>query len=313
MEADGGGRTPAALIGSLRGAGTITLERATIAGLAPAAFDVVIRAVDRGLTVDAAKIRDMMEAALQSGGLLVARGDGAFSISAGQVRWGSVVASAEGADVTFSGLVDLSAWALDARLILSSSASAPGVAAGRPDVFIALKGPMAKPSRTVDVSAFTGWLTLRAVERQSKQLEALESERQAATVATTPPTTGSVPPAPPAAPTPPAAIRVTPPDADPQTPARTPETPVPPAPPRRALAPSAPPIAVPALPPPVEIRPLPEPRSDQSVIQRPADAESATGTPRPRVNNSARPSSAPDIPPAAARRSVLDQLFGPQR
>jgi large subunit ribosomal protein L24 len=313
IEADGSGRTPGALIGSLRGAGTITLERATIAGLAPAAFEVVIRAVDRGLTVDAAKIRDMTDAALQAGGLLVARADGAFNISAGQARWGSVVASAEGADVTFSGVVDLSAWTLDARLILSSSANAAGVVAGRPDVFIALKGPLAKPNRTVDVSAFTGWLTLRAVERQSKQLEALESERRAATVATTPPTTGSVPPAPPAAPTPPATIRVTPPDADGQTPARTPEAPTPPAPPRRALAPSPPPAAVPAMPPPIEIRPLPEPRSEYGVIQRPADAGSVTGAPRPRANNSARPSAPPpDIPPAAARRSLLDQLFGPQ-
>jgi large subunit ribosomal protein L24 len=326
MEADGSGRTPAALVGSLRGAGTVTLERAQVAGLDAAAFDVVIRAVDRGLTVDAAKIRDMMDAALQAGRLSIARADGAFSISAGQARWGSVVASAQGADVTFSGLVDLSAWALDARLILSSSASAPAVIAGRPDVFIALKGPLAKPSRTVDVSAFTGWLTLRAVERQSKQLEALESERQAATTATTPPTTGSVPPAPPAAPSAPAATRVMPPDAEPQGSGRTPETPTPPAspaPPRRALAPSAPapaalpPPAIPALPPPVEIRPLPEPRgdrSDQSVIQRPADAGSATGAARPRINNSTRsPSGPPDLPPAAARRSVLDQLFGPQR
>jgi uncharacterized protein involved in outer membrane biogenesis len=315
LEADGNGRTPAALVGSLRGAGTVTLERAQMAGLDATAFDVVIRAVDRGLTVDAAKIRDMMDAALQAGRLSITRADGAFSISAGQARWGSVVASAQGADVTFSGLVDLSTWALDARLILSSSAGAS--AAGRPDVFIALKGPVMKPNRTVDVSALTGWLTLRAVERQSKQLEALESERQAATTATTPPTGGSVPPAAPAAP-PPAAIRVTPPDAEPQTPGRTLETP--PAPPRRALAPSAsppaaqPPPAIPALPPPIEIRPLPEPRSDQSVIQRPADAGAAVGPNRPRINNPAQPSAGPpDLPPAAARRSVLDQLFGPQR
>ncbi|MFL5044150.1 MAG: AsmA-like C-terminal region-containing protein [Xanthobacteraceae bacterium] len=318
MEADGSGRTPAALVGSLRGAGTVTLERAHIAGLDAAAFDVVIRAVDRGLTVDAAKIRDMMDAALQAGRLSIARADGAFSISAGQARWGSVVASAQGADLTFSGLVDLAAWALDARLILSSSAGASGVAAGRPDVFIALKGPLTKPSRTVDASAFTGWLTLRAVERQSKQLEALESERQAATVATTPPVAGPVPPAAPAAPSAPAAVRVTPPEAEPQASGRTPETPTPPAPPappRRALAPSAASPAAPALPPPVEIRPLPEPRSDYNVIQRPADAGSATGAPKPRVNNSTRPSSPPppDLPPAAARRSVLDQLFGPQR
>jgi large subunit ribosomal protein L24 len=311
LEADGTGRTPAALVGSLRGAGTITLERAQFAGLDPAAFDVVIRAVDRGLTIDAAKIKDMTDAALQSGRLSIARADGAFSISAGQARWGSVVAGADRADVSFSGTVDLAAWTLDARLILTSSAAAQAVSAGRPDVFIALKGPLLRPSRNVDVSAFTGWLTLRAVERQAKQLEALEAERQAATTA---PTTGAVPPPSPAGSSAPTTRRAAPSDPEAQSPARVPDAPPAPAPPRRALAPSPPATAAPALPPPIEIRPMPEPRSDQSTTQRPADAGASTGPARSRVNTSSPPpvDASPEIPPAAARRSVLDRLFGPQ-
>ena len=89
------------------------------------------------------------------------RVDGAFSVIAGQARWGNVVARGEGGDLAVTGTVDLSEWALDARLTLSGPAGNDPSTSGRPDVFIALKGPIAAPKRTLDVSALTGWLTLR--------------------------------------------------------------------------------------------------------------------------------------------------------
>ncbi|MEP7030911.1 MAG: hypothetical protein ABI830_08260, partial [Pseudolabrys sp.] len=48
-------------------------------------------------------------------------------------------------------------------------------------IFMALRGSVAVPVRSIDVSALTGWLTLRAVDNQAKQLQALEAaSRQAA-------------------------------------------------------------------------------------------------------------------------------------
>jgi large subunit ribosomal protein L24 len=41
-------------------------------------------------------------------------------------------------------------------------------------VLIGLKGALPSPQRTVDVSLLTSWLTLRAVEQQSRQLDAME-------------------------------------------------------------------------------------------------------------------------------------------
>jgi len=261
----------------------------------------VIRATDHGLTVDAAKIKDMMDKALQAGELAVSRADGAFTIAAGQARWGNVVAHADGGDLTLNGVVDLSDLAMDARLILSAAGGGEGVGVGPPDVFIALKGPVATPNRTLDVSAFTGWLTLRAVERQSKQLESLQSERHEATVGTIQPPAGSPPPAASAPPMP------APPDGV-----------VPPAPPRvaprRALAPTSP-DQLPPLPPPIEIRPAPEPRAvdprpSRAPAPRSSEAPSASVVSKPRPNSQQRP--AEDVP-SAAGRSILDPLFGPQR
>lgn len=306
VEAEGSGLSPAALIGSLRGAGTVTLEGGQIAGLDPKAFTTVMRAVDRGLTVDVAKVRDMTEAALRAGRLAVPRADGAFSLTAGQARWGNVVTHADGADLSISAVIDLSQWMLDARLTLSGGADAPSQGAGRPELFVGLKGPLATPKRTLDVAAFSGWLTLRAVERQSKQIEVLESERKETTAGTAPTAPVAETPARPG----PEAVRGTPENATeaPPAPVRAPSAP------RRALAPVTPPAdSLPGLPPPIEIRPAPEPGTSPSVLQRPSQAPNGTpsAAPKPRINPPSRP--AADLPPAAARRSVLDQLFGPQR
>ena len=61
-------------------------------------------------------------------------------------------------------------------------AGTPG--AVQPAVMVALKGALPAPKRTVDTSLLTSWLTLRAVEQQSRQLEAMEqAAREAAAAA----------------------------------------------------------------------------------------------------------------------------------
>ena len=66
---------------------------------------------------------------------------------------------------------------LDARLVLSGDKQVAGT---RPDIFMALKGPLPSPKRSIDVSALTGWLTLRAVDNQTRQIREFENaQRQA--------------------------------------------------------------------------------------------------------------------------------------
>jgi hypothetical protein len=70
-----------------------------------------------------------------------------------------------------TGGLDLLTGALDGRLVLSGASEQGG---SRPDIFVALKGPLAAPERTIDASALTGWLTLRAIENESKKIRAIE-------------------------------------------------------------------------------------------------------------------------------------------
>ncbi len=173
----GTGLSPVALIGSLQGSGKIALDDAQFAGLDPRAFDAVTRAVDQGLPIDAPRIADVVSKALDSGQLTVKRAEGTVAVSAGQMRLGNVTAEGKDASLLLAGNVDLTEGSIDARLILSGSREAAGA---RPDIFMALKGPLAAPVRSIDVSALTGWLTLRAVENQARQLREIENGQRLA-------------------------------------------------------------------------------------------------------------------------------------
>ncbi|MDO8879065.1 MAG: AsmA-like C-terminal region-containing protein, partial [Pseudolabrys sp.] len=170
-EISGAGLSPVALIGSLQGKGTFAIADAQLAGLDPRAFDAVTRAVDQGLAIDTARIAGVVRTALEGGQLSVKRATGSFAVSSGQLRLTNVAVESRNADLAITGSVDMTDGSLDARLVLSGSSAAAGA---RPDIFMALRGPVAAPSRTIDVSALTGWLTLRAVELQASRLREIE-------------------------------------------------------------------------------------------------------------------------------------------
>jgi AsmA-like C-terminal region len=244
--------SPVALVGSLVGSGSFTLENGRVMRLDPAAFDAVTRAVDQGLLIDGARIRDRVDAALMRGGLGIALAEGAITISDGQVRLNNPTVRAQRADLTAGGSVNLAEGALDARLTLfGAGAGAP--ADTRPEIGIVLKGPIETPKRTVDVAALASWLALRAVEQQSKKLDVLEGRTPASSVQ-------------------PAAVKT---NADPAAPKPpSPAKPKPPAPAAEGVQP---------LPAPIDIRPAPTPRAPraQPAVTPPAPTQAQRPPPAP--------------------------------
>jgi large subunit ribosomal protein L24 len=181
--------------------------------------------------------------ALERGALSVRVAEAPFTVSGGQVRFGTLLAQADKADVNMSGVLDLVERTLESRIVLTDGVAT--TSAGRPEISLQLRGPIAAPARNVEVAALTGWLALRAVEQQSKKLEAIERGG-------VPPVTSSVPV--PAVAPPPAAL----PERSPVLPRTRPAA---------EARPQAAPLAAP-LPPPVDIKPAPgfapaqsEPRS----------------------------------------------------
>jgi uncharacterized protein involved in outer membrane biogenesis len=180
-EIEGVGRSPAAFIGSLSGTGTVTLEQARLVGLNPEVFGAVTRAVELGIATEGNRIREFVGGALDNAGLPVSKASAALSINAGQARLRDIVIKADGADLQAIVNVDLADAMLDALLTLNAP---PSAGAARPAVMVALKGTLPAPKRSLDINLLTSWLTLRAVEQQSKQIEAMErAAREAAAAA----------------------------------------------------------------------------------------------------------------------------------
>ena len=124
LDLQGTGRSPIALIGALKGDGTFTIQDGQIMRVDPSAFAAVIRSVDEGLPIDAARIRDRMEAALGNGALNVALAQGEIVVAAGQLRLANTAVRAKGAELGVSLGLDLAGSAIDARLVLSGAAGA---------------------------------------------------------------------------------------------------------------------------------------------------------------------------------------------
>jgi uncharacterized protein involved in outer membrane biogenesis len=275
LEVDASGRSPATLVGSLAGTGTVSLAGAEIAGFDPDAFNAVIRAVDEEITIDAAKVRDIMAVALDRNSLRVESADAAFTIAAGDLRLSTAILHGQGADLNATGHFNLTDRQLDTRLTFSASAPA-GSSGGRPEVYVTVRGPLGATQRAIDATTLSAWLTLRAVDREARRIDALEAGRAPALVPTEAPSaaTGTATPPPAAAPTPPA--------------------PRPAAPPPRRPAPTSRPEAA-AVPGPAAPA-LPRPKAPA-----PAAAPAKTAPAR-------APAEAP-----AEERSLLERLFGSQR
>jgi len=325
LDVEGSGLSPAAFIGSVGGNGAIVLEDLRIGALDTRAFEAVIKAVDQGLAMDPVRVQGAVTTALDKAYLVVPWAEGTFSIAGGQIRLGTMLAPAQGADVNLSGRYDVGSGALNLRLALSGPPKPP--TPERPEIVVAYRGPMAAPQRSVDVSTFSTWLALRSVEQQAKHLEALETKRREALAATPP------------APEPPVPSRLAPAGLTPSTSSEStapapqataplsggaaisasPETPS--APSKSLGAASTEPSLQPAppLPAPVIVRPTPRP---------PRQVEVAPGgapmlpRPRPPQRQPAPPSAAivtPNLSPAAPQqpapdnRSFFERLFSPQQ
>jgi hypothetical protein len=180
------GRSASALTGALSGSGTVTLESAGIAGLNPRVFEVAIRASDAGQATDDARLRQIVEPVLSAGALSVASAQIPFSIRDGRLRVGATTLDAKDARAIISGGYDIPADQADIRAELASTAAGPSTS--RPEIQLFAAGSPDALNRTVDVAALSSWLAVRAIDRETRRLDAIErGESPAALPAAIPP------------------------------------------------------------------------------------------------------------------------------
>ncbi|MGH6671167.1 MAG: AsmA family protein [Xanthobacteraceae bacterium] len=176
LSSDGFGASPAALISSLQGNGTATLDNVAFAGLDAAAFTAARQAAGKTGPIDIGKVKSAVSAALANGRLIVPQGNMHYTVTSGALDLDSVtLKAADGPELSISGAVDLVAAAIDGRMTLSEAAPADALIAMRPALSVDIKGPIASPQRRLDTSALTSWLTLSAAELQTRRIESMEA------------------------------------------------------------------------------------------------------------------------------------------
>jgi hypothetical protein len=188
---------------------------------------------------------------LSAGSLPVASAQIPFTIRDGRLRIGATTLEAQGARAIVSGGYDIPADQADVRASLASTAV--GSATSRPEIQIFAAGPPDTLNRSIDVGALSSWLAVRAIDRETRRLDAIErGEPPPPTPASIPPSTAALPDA--------TAPDVALPGRDPRRVQPRPKAAVP-RPPAAPPAPNPPVVSQQAtpLPPPIEVRPAPAP------------------------------------------------------
>ena len=163
------GRSASALAGALSGSGTLTLEAARISGLDPRAFEVAVRANDSGQAKDDVRLKQIVESALPAGALAVPSAQIPFTIRDGRLRVGSTTLDGNGVRATVSGGYDIAADQADIRAALSLT-----MTTGRPEIQLLAVGTPDALSRSVDVAPLSSWLAVRAIDHETRRLDAIE-------------------------------------------------------------------------------------------------------------------------------------------
>jgi uncharacterized protein involved in outer membrane biogenesis len=286
------GRSASALSGALSGSGTVTLEAAKISGLDPRAFEVAVRTNDSGQAKDDARLKQIVEPALSAGALSIPSAQIPFTIRDGRLRVGATTLDANGVRATISGGYDIPADQADIRAALILT-----MTAGRPEIQLFAVGTPDALNRSVDVTALSSWLAVRAIDYETRRLDAIERGEPPPPMPapiSLPPVDGQGPleATPPSEPL----MQVPLPGRDPRRPPAKPKAtaPRPPAAPPVVNAPPAPPPAatvtgqqqVAPLPPPIDVKPAPgaaKPRPRPPLLLTP---QVASPPPRPALQNS---------------------------
>lgn len=175
VQAAGQGRSIQAMVASLTGQGRYSLTDAQIRRLSPNAFPLIVRAADAGMALDDAEVGRVFANHLDGGALSVDTADGVFSLAGGVARISNAILEGNRALVRASGSFDLTDYGMNMVLTLTPDDRTAGVEP-QTEVLVSLEGPVSAPSRDIDVSALTGFLTVQKFEREVQRIEILQAD-----------------------------------------------------------------------------------------------------------------------------------------
>ncbi|MCB1495787.1 MAG: AsmA family protein [Bauldia sp.] len=169
------GRSPAGLISSLTGGGTLAIHDGEARYVNPRAANLVIRASDIGQQFNEDQLRDLFASYIDGGSMSFAEAEAAFSIAAGTLRIQNMSVKTPDAGATGSAAIDLNTMTIDSDWTLTLDSGDVDEDGSPPQVGIVFRGPLSEPSRIFDVLQFNSYLNIRQEER-IQQILIMEEE-----------------------------------------------------------------------------------------------------------------------------------------
>jgi hypothetical protein len=172
------GRSPAALIEGLAGAGSATFGRASLARSDPAALGRVVakaEAVDAPL--DETNIAFAFGAELNRAPLAIPDGSAPIALNAGHMKLGPIRIPGRGGDGALSADLDLRTLAAESRLTFTSSAADLKFWSGPPpSATLVVDNALETPARQLDVSSLSAGLAAQAIARETDRIATMEAD-----------------------------------------------------------------------------------------------------------------------------------------
>ncbi len=170
LDLAGSGRSPALLAQSLAGQGSLAIDDFELNGADPRSLQYVMLATERGAPPDGRKLAQLVSEALVRGPLDLPRVDASLSVLNGVAKTGTARVALGTQRFALDGSLDLARLALDASVEMEDAADPRATAP--PSVTVQWRGPIANPDRRLDAAALGAAINMRALERETKRLEA---------------------------------------------------------------------------------------------------------------------------------------------
>lgn len=170
LDLTGRGTSPFALASQLQGQGSVAVEGLEIDQSDPKALQYVMLATERGPPPDQQRLAQLLSDGLARAPLKLARAESAVSVVDGVARTSAARLAVGEQRFGLSGALDIPALTFEATLEMQDVANAGLPAA--PAAAVQWRGPLTAPERRFDLTALTTAINMRALERETRRLEA---------------------------------------------------------------------------------------------------------------------------------------------
>ncbi|PWV99163.1 AsmA-like protein [Hoeflea marina] len=173
---EGSGGSMQQLVGSLSGGGQMVLDSLTLEGIHTGALSRILGAVDQQeARPETAAVSAIVTEAMGGGEVGARHVVMPFSITGGVQRFAPVSISDEHATMSADGRIDLASLRIDAGLQLTFEPGVEAVAGSDPSVTFRVEGLVSDPGVSLDATALTNYLSVRAFERERRKVELLQA------------------------------------------------------------------------------------------------------------------------------------------